>query len=108
MQLLHFLNVVSPKNFPQLYDCFFSSFQFAVECNCSKPVAKTSQNIFLRAAFLSGLYRLRQNSRFLETEVSRPAIRGRADDDVVEELHLQHASAFGDSARKPEVRLAGS
>jgi hypothetical protein len=62
----------------------------------------------LASALAREISRLSQNSRFLETEVSRPAIRGRADDDVVEELHLQHASAFGDSARKAKVRFAGS
>jgi hypothetical protein len=63
---------------------------------------------WLRLRLAREISRLSQNSRFLETEISRPAIRRRADDDVVEELHLQHASAFSDSARKPEVRFAGS
>src|SRR5271165_6930602 len=38
-------------------------------------------------------------------EITCPVFLWRTEDDVIQELDLKHASAFGDSSRKPQVSL---
>src|SRR5271166_6168535 len=46
-----------------------------------------------------------QNPGFFKAEIACPVFLWRTEDDVIQELDLKHASAFGDSSRKPQVSL---